>query len=143
MKNFLLVSLAFFGGRLIFRKLLLSKNLEVVPIGLSFNFNPLNPALDLKLEIINPTKGTANLQAINGKVFLLNGTFIATANLNTQTRIAANSRTVINMEIRGINTTLINIITNLINSRNLGIKFDGFITADGVQFPLNFTKKFS
>lgn len=141
MKKIFFFGLAFFGLKIILNKIKLYNQLEVDFKNISIGGGLLNPELILTLNLKNPTKAVANLQAINGRLFLINGTYIGDVNLIENRRIYSSSNVDINLKIQGFNTTLINILLNLQTSLKLEIKFDGFLTVDGLQFPLNFIKK--
>jgi hypothetical protein len=135
-KNLIFIGLAFLGW-LGYKKYILSQKINISLKNIGFNGgNFLNPIVNVKLEVENPTKTTADVQKISAEILLQNKV-VGTVYQNINKTILANEKTIIDFDVNlNLQDAAIILISN--KFRNQIIELKGNLIVDFVYFPLNY-----
>lgn len=135
-KNLIFIGLAFLGW-LGYKKYILSQKINISLKNIGFNGgNFLNPIVNVKLEVENPTKTTADVQKISAEILLQNKV-VGTVYQNINKTILANEKTIIDFNVNlNLQDAAIILISN--KFRNQIIELKGNLIVDFVYFPLNY-----
>jgi hypothetical protein len=99
----------------------------------------LQPIINVKLEIENPTDTTTNIQKITGEILLQNK-IVGTVFQDFNQKILANQKTIINFDVQlNLENAAIILIQNKFKNQTLELK--GNLIIDFVYFPFNYLIK--
>ena len=118
-KNLIFIGLAFLGW-LGYKKYILSQKINISLKNIGFNGgNFLNPIVNVKLEVENPTKTTADVQKISAEILLQNKV-VGTVYQNINKTILANEKTIIDFDVNlNLQDAAIILISNKLTVINL------------------------
>jgi LEA14-like dessication related protein len=141
MNNKILLIVAGILGYVGYQKFLLSKKITVYFKNLSFNGgNFIKPIINIVLTISNPTKITADIQNISGKIFLDNLEIGKIENLRYISKILPNQSIDMDFNVEINNLTIATALLTE-NLKNKIIRFNGSLKVDFFSIPLNFEHK--
>jgi hypothetical protein len=99
----------------------------------------LQPIINVKLEIENPTDTTTNIQKITGEILLQNK-IVGTVFQDFNQKILSNQKTIINFDVQlNLENAAIILIQNKFKNQTLELK--GNLIIDFVYFPFNYLIK--
>lgn len=141
MKNKIFLIVAGILGYVGYQKYLLSQSVTINFKSLSFNGgNFIKPIINIVLTITNPTKISADIQNISGKIFLDNLEIGKIENLRYVSKILSNQSIDMdfNLEIDNLGIGVALLTSNL---KNKIVKFNGSVKVDFFNIPVNFEHK--
>jgi len=119
-----------------YKKLNIAKRFSVNIWGFDFStLSLLNPVLTLRVEILNPTDATAELQNIKGSL-KCDGVFVGDVKGINQTTIKTGS-TIFDFPILLDFEGIFNVLTKL-KTQGINFDFNGTMVIDNITLPLNF-----
>jgi hypothetical protein len=127
-------------GYLGYKKYILAKKVNINLKDFGFNGGTfLEPIINVKLEVENPTSTTTDLQKITGEILLQNN-IVGTVYQDINQKILSNQKTVINFNVKlNLKDAAIILIENKFKNQNLIIK--GNLMIDFIFIPFNYTVK--
>jgi LEA14-like dessication related protein len=132
--------LAIVTGVYLIKKIHFAKKIDFELIGINFSGSLLNPLLLLKIKVINPTGTTAEFKSLTGDVSL-NKNKIGVATLNNPILIAANTSTILTINIKLDSINLFqNVIVAITNKTGI-INLTGSAKIDSFTLPINYDYK--
>jgi len=135
-KNIILIGLAILGW-IGYKKYILAKkiNISLKDIGFAGG-NFLNPILNVKLQIENPTDTTTDVQKIAAEILLQNN-IVGTIYHDLNQKILANQKTIINFDVNlNLKDAAIILVKN--KFKNEIIELKGNLVIDFIYFPINY-----
>jgi len=135
-KNIILIGLAILGW-IGYKKYILAKkiNISLKDIGFAGG-NFLNPILNVKLQIENPTDTTTDVQKIAAEILLQNN-IVGTIYQDLNQKILANQKTIINFDVNlNLKDAAIILVKN--KFKNEIIELKGNLVIDFIYFPINY-----
>ena len=135
-KNIILIGLAILGW-IGYKKYILAKkiNISLKDIGFAGG-NFLNPILNVKLQIENPTDTTTDVQKIAAEILLQNN-IVGTIYQDLNQKILANQKTIINFNVNlNLKDAAIILVKN--KFKNEIIELKGNLVIDFIYFPINY-----
>jgi hypothetical protein len=135
-KNIILIGLAILGW-IGYKKYILAKkiNISLKDIGFAGG-NFLNPILNVKLQIENPTDTTTDVQKISAEILLQNN-IVGTIYQDLNQKILANQKTIINFDVNlNLKDAAIILVKN--KFKNEIIELKGNLVIDFIYFPINY-----
>jgi LEA14-like dessication related protein len=137
-KNSLWIIPALFIAYILYEKYVLSKTFSVFFKGLNFNnMSLMNPAINLEVQVNNPTPVTAEVQQIRGDLYV-EGQQVGTVLGITPTVLQSGSST-LSIPVTLSYVGVANLIEKLSSgNQNFSYKFTGTIMVDYIVIPLEF-----
>ena len=137
MNKILLVGLAL-AGWIGYKKYILSQKVKINLKDFGFAGGSfLQPIVNVKLEIENPTDTTTNIQKITGEILLQNQ-IVGTVYQDINQKILGNQKTVINFNVNlNLQNAAIVMIQNKFKNQTLELK--GNVVIDFVYFPFTYS----
>lgn len=142
MKRSFPIILAVFGVLAIYllKKINLANRLTYSIKEIEIDGSILKPKIKLTLNVENKVNASATINSINGRIYI-NNTFFGTIDQSVYQKIdpmtISDILIVIDTSL-GLVFDLIDSIKNSTN-KNFNLKFDGYLRADNINLPLNFT----
>jgi hypothetical protein len=137
MNKIFVVGLALLGW-IGYKKYILAKKVNIKLKDFGFNGGTfLNPIINVKLEVENPTDTTTNIQKITGEIILQNK-IIGTVYQDLNQKILANQKTIINFDVQlNLENAAIILIQNKFKNQTIDLK--GNLIIDFIYFPFNYS----
>lgn len=103
----------------------------------------LKPSIKLTLNVENKVNASATINSINGLIYI-NNVFFGKIDQNVDQKIDPVSISDVFIIIDTSLESLFDLIDNVKNStnKNVGFRFDGYLKADNINLPLNFSYAF-
>jgi hypothetical protein len=138
-KNLIFIGLAVLGW-IGYKKFVLSKKINIGLKNIGFNGGTfLEPIVNVKLEVENPTNTSADLQKISAEI-LIQDKIVGTIYQDLNQKILPQQKTVINFDVRlNLSDAAIILISN--KFKNQIIKLKGNLVIDFIYFPINYEIK--
>jgi hypothetical protein len=135
-KNIILIGLAILGW-IGYKKYILAKKINISLKDIGFAGGDfLNPILNVKLQIENPTDTTTDVQKIAAEILLQNN-IVGTIYQDLNQKILANQKTIINFNVNlNLKDAAIILIKN--KFKNEIIELKGNLVIDFIYFPINY-----
>lgn len=127
--------IALFGfGYFGYKKYILAKKLNIKLKDFGFNGGTfLEPIINVKLEVENPTDTTTDLQKITGEILLQNK-IVGSIYQDINQKILANQKTIINFDVKlNLENAAIILIQNKFRNQTIDLK--GNLVADFIYLP--------
>lgn len=141
--------LAYFGIKA-FAKKSAAEKLQFFVSKVSVRLSGITPIVDIILSIQNPTSETLRVGSIYGQLYL-NGNYVANINGTQLTDVkgfgVSSFPISARLSVTGVISEIVDIIQALINNPSLSalsnqtLGFKGYVGAEGLTVPLNFTYK--
>lgn len=103
----------------------------------------LKPSIKLTLNVENKVNASATINSINGLIYI-NNVFFGKIDQNVDQKIDPVSISDVFIIIDTSLESVFDLIDNVKNStnKNVGFRFDGYLKADNINLPLNFSYAF-
>ena len=138
-KNLIFIGLAVLGW-IGYKKFVLSKKINIGLKNIGFAGGTfLEPIVNVKLEVENPTDTTADIQKISAEILIQNK-IVGTIFQDINQKILAKQKTIINFDVKlNLSDAAIILISN--KFKNQIIKLKGNLVIDYIYFPINYEIK--
>jgi len=130
------VMLIAFIAYIIFKKLQLAQALGFSLKKFDIGGNFLLPEIYITVTVTNPSMNSAELQSVNGNIFVDSNTKIASVNSFTTTSITALSSVDITLKVDPVISDLLTAIKNFLSNPGTVVSFIGSVKVDGISFPV-------
>ena len=145
MKRSFPIFLAAFGVLALYllKKINLASSLTYSIKEIEIDGSILKPTIKLTLNVENKVNASATINSINGRIYI-NNTFFGTIDQNVDQKIDPMTISDILIVIDTSLGLVFDLIDSVKNSTNksVNLKFDGYLRADNINLPLNFTYEF-
>jgi hypothetical protein len=145
MKRSFPIFLAAFGVLALYllKKINMASNLSYSIKAIDIDGSILKPTIKLTLNVENKVNASATINSINGRIYI-NNVFFGKIDQNVDQKIDPVSISDILIIIDTSLGSVFDLIDSVKNStnKNVDLKFDGYLRADNINLPLNFSYAF-
>ena len=145
MKRSFPIFLAAFGVLALYllKKINMASNLSYSIKAIDIDGSILKPTIKLTLNVENKVNASATINSINGRIYI-NTVFFGKIDQNVDQKIDPVSISDVLIIIDTSLGSVFDLIDSVKNStnKNVDLKFDGYLRADNINLPLNFSYAF-